>query len=144
MKVRTHPVGVPSGIQLNVAAEDVRERARLNEINNAYRAGVVRCRIFHRQAPRHQKIPGKKNARSTIVKCHMRRVVSRRRDHIDGAVAKLYLGDSVRPVGEAKKRTNRLQVRGHNLNRGKASGICAESATAPVSIRSALSDPTSR
>ena len=118
MIVRTRAVSLPGGIELNVPAEDVRERACLNEINNAYRAGVVRCRIFHRQARRHQKIPGKKNARSMIVKCHVSRVVSRRRDHIDGAVAKLYLGDSVRPVGEAKKRSNRLQVRGHNLNRG--------------------------
>ena len=116
--MRTHPVRVPGGIELNVPAEDVRERVLLNEINNADRAGVVRCGIFHRQARRHQKIPRKKNARSTIVKCHVRRVVSRRRDHIDGAVAELYLGDPIRPVGKAEKRSNRLQVRGHNLNRG--------------------------
>ena len=48
MIVRTHPVRVPGGIELNVPAEDVGERMRLNEINNAYRAGVVRLGIFHR------------------------------------------------------------------------------------------------
>ena len=48
MIVRTHTIGVPGGIELNVPAQDMCERARLNEINNTYRAGVVRGGIFHR------------------------------------------------------------------------------------------------
>ena len=48
MIVRPHSIRVPGGIDLSVPAEDVRERARLNEINDAHRAGVVRCGIFHR------------------------------------------------------------------------------------------------
>lgn len=123
MVLRSHAVRVPDGVELDVPAEDIRERVRLHEISNAQGAAVLPGGILDYQAPRQQKISGKENARSAIIKCHVRRVVSRRRDHIDGTAAKLYLNDSVWPVREAKECAHRFQTSRHNLDRGKWSEL---------------------
>src|SRR5206468_448395 len=70
MVVRSESVRLPRPVQLDMSAQDMRKRTRLQKVDNPQRTVVVSCGIVNQQPARHQEISGKKNAGSAVVKCH--------------------------------------------------------------------------
>src|SRR5258708_3179112 len=113
MVVRSESVGVSCGVQLDVPTQDMGKRTRLQKIDNAQGTFAVRCGVLNQQSARHQKIPRKKNPGSVVVKCHVGRVVSGRRNYVHSSATQIEMGNSVGPVSETVKRSNSLQIYGH-------------------------------
>ena len=70
MVVKSESVRLPRPVQLDMSAQDMRKRTRLQKVDNPQRTVVVSCGIVNQQPARHQEISGKKNAGSAVVKCH--------------------------------------------------------------------------
>src|SRR5215470_7831616 len=119
MVMRSKSVGVSCGVQLDVPTQDTGKRTRLQKVDNSPSTLTVRCGVFNQQSARHQKISRKKNPGSAVVKCHMGRVVSGRRNYVDSSAAQIQMGNFVGPIGEPEKRSNSLQIYGHDLDRWK-------------------------
>ena len=119
MVVRSESVGVSCRVQLDVPAQDMGKRPRLQKVDNPQSAFVVSCRIFNQQSARHQEISGKKNPGSAVIKRHVGLVVSRRGNYVDSAAAQVQMGNPVGPVSETEERSNSLQIYGHDLHRWK-------------------------
>ena len=90
MVVRSESVGLSGRVQFDVAAQDIGERPRLQKLDNPQGAFVVSRGIFNQQPARQQEISGKKNRRSAVVKYHVRRVVSGRRNYVHGSAAQIH------------------------------------------------------
>src|SRR6266576_2994061 len=99
--------------------QDVAEWARLQKVDNPQRAFAVRCAVVNQQSARHQKISRKKNPGSVVVKSQVGLVVPGRRNYVDNAATQIQMSNSVGPVSETVKRSNSVEVYGHDLDRGK-------------------------
>src|SRR2546430_9061731 len=110
MVVRSESVGVSCRVQLDVPAQDMGKRPRLQKVDNPQSAFVVSCRIFNQQSARHQEISGKKNPGSAVIKRHVGLVVSRRGNYVDGAAAQVQMGNPVGPVSETEERSEERRV----------------------------------
>ena len=117
--MRSKSVGVSCGVQLDVPTQDMSKRTPLQKVDNSHCTFVMRCGVFNQQSPRQQKIARKKNPGPAVVKCHVGRVVSRRRNDVDGSVTQIQMGNFVGPISETVKRFNSLQIYGHDLDRWK-------------------------
>src|SRR4030095_2864188 len=123
MVVRSESVGVSCRVQFDVSAQDVGKRTRLQKVDNPQRAFAVSCGVVNQQSGRHQKISRKKNSGSVVVKCHVGWVVSGRRNYVYSSATQIQVSNSVRPVSETVKRSNSLQIYGHDLDRWKRSEL---------------------
>ncbi len=119
MIVRSESVGMACRVQFDVPPEDMRERTRFEKVDNPQGAFVVSRGIFDQQSARQQKISGKKNRGSAIVKCHVRRMVSGRRNYVHSSAAQIQMGNPGGPVSETEERSNSIQICGHDLDRWK-------------------------
>src|SRR6266700_2662092 len=119
MVMRSESVGLSHSVQLDVPAQDVGERTRFQKVDNPQGAFVVRGGIFDQQSARHQEISGKKNPGSAVVKCHVGRVVSGRRNYVHNSATQIQMSNPVGPVSESEERSNSLQIYGHDLDRWK-------------------------
>src|SRR5260370_8443425 len=119
MVLRSKSVGLSRCVQLDVPTQDMDKRTRLQKVNNPQGTFTVRCGIFNQQSTREQKISRKKNPGSVVVKCHVGRVVSGRRNYVHSSATQIEMGNSVGPVSETVKRSNSLQIYRHDLNRWK-------------------------
>jgi len=96
------------------------EQTRLQKVDNSQGAFMVsRGPVFNQQSAGHQKISRKKNPGSAVVKCHVRLVVSGRRNYVHSSAAQIHMGNPVGPVSETEERSNSLQFYGHDLDRWK-------------------------
>src|ERR1700720_4793019 len=95
------------------------KRTRLQKIDNPQSAVVVSRGIFNQQSARQQKISGKKNPGSAVVKYHVRPVMSGRRNYVYSSAAQVQMGNPVGPVSETEECSNSLQICGHDLDRWK-------------------------
>ena len=93
------------------------ERTRFQKVDNPQGAFVVRGGIFNQQSAGHQEISRKKNPGSPVVKCHVGPFVSGRRNYVHSSAAQIQMGNSVGPASETVKRSNSVEIYGHNLNR---------------------------
>src|SRR5437762_10044773 len=93
MVVRSETVGLSGGLQLDVPAQDMGKRTRLQKVENPQGAFVVSCGIFNQQSARQQKIPRKKNPGSAVVKRHLGLAVSRRGNYVHSAAALIHYPD---------------------------------------------------
>src|SRR6476659_9636117 len=137
MIVRSESVSMACRVQFDVPAEDMGERTCLQKVDNPQGTFTVRCGIFNQQSTREQKIPRKKNPCSVVVKCHVGRVVSGRRNYVDSSITQVQMGNSVGPVSETEERSNPLQIYGHGLDRWKRRKLRIAGAMIqmPVSMR---------
>src|SRR5467141_2432922 len=119
MVVRSEPVGVSCRVQLDVPTQDVAEWTRLQKVYNPHRAFALRRSVVNQQSARHQEISRKKNSGSVVVKSHVGRVVSRRRNYINSSATQSQMSNSVGPISETVKRSNSVEIYGHDLNRWK-------------------------
>src|SRR4030095_14457916 len=119
MVVRSECLGPSRRVQFDVAAQDMGKRTRLQKLDNPPGAFVVSPGIFNQQSTRQEEISRKKNPRSVVVECHVRRVVSRRRNYVHSSVAQIQMGNPVGPVSETEERSNSLQIYGYDLDRWK-------------------------
>src|SRR5467141_1803533 len=119
MVMRSESIRLPRRVQLDVPAQDMGERTRFQKVDNPQAAFVVRRGIFNQQSAGHQKISRKKNPGSVVVECHVRRVVSGRRNYVYSSAAQIQMGYSIGPVSETEERSNSLQIDGHDLDRWK-------------------------
>src|SRR5438132_11396707 len=119
MVMRSESVGLPCRVQLDVSAQDMGERTCLQKVGNSQGALVVSGDVFNQQPARQQEISGKKNSCSVVVKCHVRRVMSRRRNYVHSSAAQLQMGNPVGPISETEEPSNSVQICGHDLDRWK-------------------------
>ena len=96
---------------------------------------MVRRGIFNQQSAGHQKISRKKNPGSVVVECHVRRVVSRRRNYVYSSVTQIQMGNLVGPVSETEERSNSLQIYGHDLDRWKRRKLRIAGAMIEMAVR---------
>src|SRR5258707_3909119 len=113
---RTLSVGVAGHVPFDVTAEDVSERACPQKADYTSGAFVISVGIFKCKSAGHEEVAGKKERCSFIVENDMRSFVSRRRDDVDNAVAKVQTRRAFRPMIEKKEGTHATQVRTTNLN----------------------------
>src|SRR5436305_13075150 len=100
MVMRSKSVGVSCGVQLSVPTQDMSKRTPLQKVDNSHRTFVIRCGVVNQQSPPQQKIARKKKPGPAAVKCHVGRVVSRRRNDAAGPVTLLQIGNFLRPISE--------------------------------------------
>src|SRR6266480_8047481 len=98
MVVRSESVGLSCRVQFDVSAQDMGERTHLQKLDNSQGALPVSCGIFNQQSARHQEISGKKNPGSAVVKCHVCRVVSGRRNYVHSSAAQIHMCNPVGPI----------------------------------------------
>ena len=122
-------------VQFDVPAEDMGERTCLQKVDHPQGTFTVRCGIFNQQSTREQKIPRKKNPCSVIVKCHVGRVVSGRRNYVHNSATQVQMGNSVGPVSETEERSNSLQIYGYGLDRWKRRKLRIASAMIQMAVR---------
>src|SRR6266496_3543258 len=135
MVVRSESVGVSRRVQLDVTAQDVGERTRLQKVDYPQGAFAVRCGIFNQQSARQQEISGKKNPRSVVGKYHVGRVVSGRRNYVHSSVNQIQMGNPVGPVSETEERSNSLQIYGDDLDRWKRRELRIAGAMIEMAVR---------
>src|SRR5881397_3625423 len=120
MEVRSESIGLPGRVQFDVPTQDMGKRTRLQKINNPPGAFAVHGGgIFNQQPTRHQKISREKNSGSGVVKCHVGRVVSGRRNYVYSSTTQIQMRNPVGPVSETEEGSNSLQIYGHDLDRWK-------------------------
>src|SRR6266496_1930901 len=117
MVVRSELVGLSRRVQFDVSAQNTGERTRFQKVDNPQRAFAVRGGIFNQQSARHQEISGKKNPGSAVVKSHVGLVVSGRRNYVHSSATQIQMGNLAGPISETEKRSNSLQIYGHDLDR---------------------------
>src|SRR5262249_52121128 len=84
------------------------------------RAGKVSVGVVDEETARHQKVAGKKQPRTAVVKRELSLVVARRRNHIDGSIPKIDLSETVGPIDEVVVLANAFHVECNHLNIGQA------------------------
>jgi hypothetical protein len=97
----------------------MRKRTGLQKVDNPKGAFPVSSGVVNEQSGRHQKIAGKKNPGSLVVKRHVSLIVSGRRNYVHSSATQIQVGNSVGPVSETEERSNSIEIYGHDLNRSQ-------------------------
>jgi hypothetical protein len=103
MVVRSESVGLSGPVQFDMTAQDIGERPRLQKLDDTQGAFVISRGIFNQQPARQKEISREKNPRSVVVECHVRRVVSGRRNCIHSSSAQIDRCNPIGPVSEAEE-----------------------------------------
>src|SRR5208282_6668634 len=64
----------------------------------------------------HEKVAGKQQSRTTVVKRDRSLVVPRRRDHIDGSITEVDFSQAVRPIRELVVTPNAIDIKSDHLS----------------------------
>src|SRR5215217_4405887 len=93
--------GLTGLAQLDMPAKHISDWMLLDELSNTLRARQVRLGVLNQKSAWQDEISREEQSGLPIVIGNMRGVMSRGRDHIDQAVAKINLAGTVWPVSDS-------------------------------------------
>src|ERR1700679_624370 len=116
MVTRSHRQLLAIRVQFDVSAKNVAHWTIANKIRDALGTCQVGGGIVDDQTPGQKKISRKEQARVAVVVADMRRIMSRRRHHIDRSITDFDLSKAIRPIGKPKILFHMIQIGGNNFD----------------------------
>lgn len=128
-------VGVGSGGHLDVAAEDVRDRAGRTELQEPVHGLRERGTVLHVEPPGVERVPGQQQARVPVVEDQRGAVVSRAGDQVQDPSAQVQFGRPVRPVGEPEVGRDLVQSDADDRGAGSVGELSVGRDVVAVAVR---------
>lgn len=108
------------GVEFNVSAQNVRDRAVLEKLDQPNCALMVGVGVVDQKAARDEEIPRQDERGAVVVEDQVAGLMSGRREDVDDSPAEVDVCDALRPLREAEEVANRCEIRRDELDAGQA------------------------